>query len=40
MSELTSLAARLKRAGYKPTDPRLAVIEVLEREDNYNVSKK
>lgn len=35
MSELTGLAARLKRAGYKLTDARLAVIEVLEREDKH-----
>ena len=35
MSELTGLATRLKRAGYKLTDPRLAVIEVLEREGKH-----
>ena len=35
MSELTGLAARLKRAGYKLTDARLAVIDVLEREGKH-----
>jgi Fur family ferric uptake transcriptional regulator len=30
MSELTGLAAKLKRAGYKLTAPRIAVMQVLE----------
>jgi Fur family ferric uptake transcriptional regulator len=35
MSELTGLTAKLKRAGYKLTEPRLAVIQVLEQEDKH-----
>jgi Fur family ferric uptake transcriptional regulator len=32
MNELIDLAAKLKRAGYKLTEPRLAIVQVLEQE--------
>lgn len=35
MSELSGLAARLKRAGYKLTAPRQAVVQVLEEEGKH-----